>query len=357
MKQLKLGSLVMKNIAVLSPLESVSDIGFRRLCYAQGASMTWTEMVRGDALYRKNQATLELIDTYDPSTLTGLQLLVKNADGLLSALHRLEELAITDKYKHFNNIAAIDLNFGCPSPDVIREGAGPSLLKRRSKLYEIFNALSAWKKTTTLPNIGAVGCKIRLGLNQNEQDLKIYLPVVTAANESGLDYVTVHARHAKQRSRDLPTWAAIGEIKNISTIPIIGNGDVKSIHDAEQLMKQSNCDGVMIARAAIQNPWMFRSFNFSDNNNSSSNIHSTNDSSVFPSGSMYIPTTDEVIHAREEYEELSKKYNSKTKYQEFHHNNFNRIMKICSDHNKPINNNTSSNKFNDFYIPKNIHLS
>mmetsp|Transcript_24897 Transcript_24897/g.35758 ORF Transcript_24897/g.35758 Transcript_24897/m.35758 type:complete len:145 (-) Transcript_24897:474-908(-) len=132
-----------------------------------GASLTWTEMVRAQALLRGNKATYDLIDTYDS---TGLQLLVKNASQLHSVLKLIEDLAMNDVSKsHLKNIIAIDLNFGCPSPDIIREGAGPALLKRTKKISEIFHTLVEWKSVlTTLPNLKAVGCKIRLGLNESE---------------------------------------------------------------------------------------------------------------------------------------------------------------------------------------------
>ena len=194
---LKLGSLQLKSRAMLAPLESVSDVGFRKICFDLGSSFTWTEMVRAQAIIRNNGSALDLMDTVDSATPTGIQLLAKSADELTRALRHIEHLASTSR-PHYKNIQAVDLNFGCPSPDVISEGAGPALLKRRSKLLQIFQALSDWKNDNSLGNVGAVGIKIRLGLNQLEQNSKIYMNVVEAANLSVLDYMVVHARHAKQ---------------------------------------------------------------------------------------------------------------------------------------------------------------
>lgn len=120
----------------------------------------------------------------------------------------------------------------------------------------MFEALAEWRRSTPL-RVGAVGCKIRLGLNQLERDSKVYLPLTEIANDY-LDYLVVHARHAKQRSRDPPQWEAIGEVKAAARVPVIGNGDVSTAEEAEQLRAMTGCDGVMVARGAIRNPWALR---------------------------------------------------------------------------------------------------
>lgn len=317
---LRIGSLVLKNRFILSPMESVSDVGFRAVVHnnSKGAALTFTEMIRAQAVSRKNKSALDLIDTHDSNTPTGIQLMVKSADDLTKSLRQLETLAANGSRPHFKNIVAVDLNFGCPSPEVIREGAGPALLARRQKLTEIFKALVAWKHDNSLGNIGAVGCKIRLGLNQKQQNSKVYLSIVDIASATGLDYLVVHGRHAGQKSRDAPTWSAIREVKeralaqdmvnnrippNTATEPhgyrhlsldddlsdateihsssvnlnpqvnqranlhdnkvgnplvIIGNGNVSTMLEATQMLQQTGCDGIMLARGAIRNPWIFQ---------------------------------------------------------------------------------------------------
>jgi len=162
-------------------------------------------------------------------------------------------LSRTDEYAHLNNIRAVDLNFGCPSPDVVKVGAGPAMLKRRKRLRELFQILEEWKRTTSM-SVGAVGIKVRLGLNQKEQQNKVFLPVIETAAECGLDYCVVHARHAKQKSRDQPSWTAIKEAKELvidSGMPIIGNGNVFNLQDANTMMDRTGCDGVMLARGGV----------------------------------------------------------------------------------------------------------
>lgn len=329
MKRLTIGSLSLKSSAILSPLEGVSDIGFRSLCARNGAGLVWTEMVRAQAVIRNNASTLDLIDTYDESSATGLQLLAKSAEELTKCLSTLDYLSNNfENRSHFKNIVAIDLNFGCPSPDIINEGAGPSLLKRKKKLREIFAALVNWKNSNSLGNIKAVGCKIRLGLNISEQNNKIYMGVIEAANEAGLDYVTVHARHAKQRSSDQPTWNAITEIKDFAKMPVIGNGNVSSLIEAKRMMDMTNCDGVMIARAAIRNPWIFRHFNTHEN---TSNQVQQNEIDT-----EYWPTVEEVQHEISLYSKISNINSSKSKYVTFHENNFRRLLTIAQTGNTDL---------------------
>ena len=115
-------------------------------------------------------------------------------------------------------------------------------------LRDLFTALTLWRESTTL-NIGAIGCKIRLGLNQSEVNDKVYLDVAKIASECMLDYITVHARHAAQRSSQPPIWTAIKEVKDMlatTNTKVIGNGSVFTLADALALKSITNCDAVLI---------------------------------------------------------------------------------------------------------------
>ncbi len=300
------GARTLQSPFLLAPLEGVSDAGFRRLCFEQGAALTFTEMVRARGLAKHNKATYDLVDTFHTNVPTGVQLMTTTPQELLDALGVLEEGA-KSTHPHWLNISAIDLNFGCPSKDIIQIGAGPALLKRRARMEAIIQALAVWKTTTTLP-IQSVSIKIRLGLNQREAEHKVFLPVVELASQAKLDWITIHARHAGQRSRDKPTWAAIADAKRVATIPVIGNGDVVTRADAVRLHELSGCDGFLIARAAIQSPWAFRALR--------------------DKGSA-LPTAEEVETERQRYEETAARVQTKQKYVDVHKEGFARLAKMA----------------------------
>mmetsp|Transcript_20821 Transcript_20821/g.30826 ORF Transcript_20821/g.30826 Transcript_20821/m.30826 type:complete len:326 (+) Transcript_20821:142-1119(+) len=313
----RLGSLALESNVILAPLERVSDVGFRRLCFQNGAALTWTEMVYASDFSKGRPSAVDVVDTHDADTLTGCQFLVDRTtakdnwgvDTLHRALEALERGASTDR-PEWNNIVAIDLNFGCPSPELRKRGAGPSQLRRRSKISNLFEALSKWKATTSLCNIQAVGAKIRLGMNKVEQKHKVYLPVADAAAAANLDYLVVHARNAQQRSSDEPTWDAIGEVKQAvlsSDIKIIGNGNVQNRRDMEKMIETTKCDGVMVARSAMNNPWGLRDF--------------------MRGNQKLLPTIDEFEESIKEYMLWSARRPASPRYKPFHDENFDRIRR------------------------------
>ena len=333
---------------MLAPLESVSDSAWRRLCWSQGASFVWTEMVRAAGLARKNRATLELVDTWDEDVPTGIQLLAVNERELAKALGRLEALA-ESTHPHFNNIRAVDLNFGCPSPDVIRLGAGPALLKRRAKLAALFSTLRSWQRQTNLP-VSFIGAKVRLGMNQREQDQKVYMPIVEPASKY-LDYLTVHARHARQGSNDTPSWAPVsemvreaskmdheasvqkdagngaGESKIFPTpVSIFANGDIGSLDQWYKVKTATGASGALVARAAIRSPWVFREL--------------TNQG---PS----LPSLDELDAAQAEYFKLAQARGTREKYIAWHTEGFRRLRLRVEG--KPLGQKGS-------VLPKNEHM-
>lgn len=265
MSPLRLGRLSLRSSSLLAPLEGVSDVGFRAVCARLGAGLTFTEMVRADALGRRNAASLALIDSHDARTPTGVQLLASSAPQLLQALRVLEEAAMGPA-PHLQNLVAVDLNFGCPSETVVRDGAGPALLKRRSRLREIFKALVSFRDANCL-GIVAVGAKLRLGLNRREAAgaHPVFIDAAAIAADEGLDWVTLHARHAGQRSSELPSWGAFAAARRAlegagtgdARPRLIANGNVRTETDRDALIASGAVDGVMLARAPMRNPWIF----------------------------------------------------------------------------------------------------
>ncbi|CAJ1406896.1 unnamed protein product [Effrenium voratum] len=238
---------------VLAPMEQVTDCAFRRLCFELGASFTWTEMVRAAALLRQNNSTTSRIDTLDASTPTGVQLLVSSPEELQKSLELLEERAQSDKPHWARGIHGIDLNFGCPSPHIINDGLGPAMLNRPQLLRELFEILAQWRGTTSLP-VGAIGAKMRLGLNEDEERREVYLRAVRYA-KGRLDYIVLHPRHAREESKkSAARWEHIRKAKEVAgnRLAVIGNGDVWARADAVRMLRETGCDAVMVARGATR---------------------------------------------------------------------------------------------------------
>ena len=278
----------------LSPMESVSDLGFRTLCYQHGASLTFTEMVRASALVQGNKATLSLVDTYTSSVKTGLQLLVSKKEILQKAMAVIKE-GIEIKDGRFSNISVIDLNFGCPSPMIINLGQGPALLKRTVKMKELLTTL---QKESPLP----CGIKIRLGLNEIEKKQKVYLKVIEIANDIGLDYVIVHSKTVAGASMAPIDWKALQEIISKAKIPIVGNGLVVDGPSSKKML-DIGCSAVMIARAAVANPWVFEEIE-----------------SYLMTGKKNpnAKTATDYMKAWNTYKNIADKYGTKNKFYEYH---------------------------------------
>lgn len=220
---------------LLAPLEGVSDCAFRTLCFNHGADVTFTEMIRVDSLVRKNKATLALHDLKN-QTPTIVQLLAIKPEITRK---------FVDMRLEFGGIPlGYNLNLGCPSPEVIRQGGGAALTKRIARVAELVNIL----KIAGLP----VSVKIRLGLNEYEKKSKVYLHLI---KEVDADAFIVHARHARQQSSEPADWSVFEDCLKTGK-NIIPNGDIAQGKDIEFFQKKGFSQ-VMIGRAAVVNPSVF----------------------------------------------------------------------------------------------------
>ena len=225
------------NDVILAPMAGFSDMPFRSICRELGSAMSYTEFVATEALIRDNPKSLHML-RYDPlERPVSFQIFGNNPDVILEAAKRIEHLEPD----------IIDINMGCSVKKVSRRGAGAGLLREPSKIGHIFNALS---KSLSVPITG----KIRLGWDDDSLN---YLEVLKAMEENGAQLIAVHGRTKIQGYKGSANWDAIAEIKAHAKIPVIGNGDVRCVSDIECMKKQTGCDAVMIARAAIGNPWIF----------------------------------------------------------------------------------------------------
>ena len=231
----------------LAPMEDVTDIGFRRLCKRFGASMVYTEFVSAEALVRDVKTTLRKLSISDDERPVGIQIYGRDIEAMVEAA-RMVEQAGPD---------VIDLNFGCPVKKVAGKGAGAGMLQNIPKMLEITQRVV---EAVSLP----VTVKTRLGWNH---DQLIITELAPQLQQCGIKALTIHGRTRSQMYTGEADWTLIGEVKHnpAITIPIIGNGDIHSLEEADQAFDRYGVDGVMIGRATFGCPWLFSRQQFSFN--------------------------------------------------------------------------------------------
>ncbi|NUO79388.1 tRNA dihydrouridine synthase DusB [candidate division KSB1 bacterium] len=222
---------------ILAPMAGFSDLPYRMIARDFGSAMGYTEFVSVDGIMHGNAKTMRLLD-YDPSEYPmTFQVFGRDEDLIVEACKKIEQLGPT----------IIDLNMGCSVAKVSGRGAGAGLLKEPEKIGRIFNRLS---RELSVPVTG----KIRLGW---DFQMRNYLTVAKILEDNGACLIAVHGRTKAQAYEGNADWDAIAEIKQTVKVPVLGNGDVKCVADIERIKAHTNCDGVMIGRAAIGNPWIF----------------------------------------------------------------------------------------------------
>ena len=234
--KIKLNNIKLKPIFV-APMAAISDAAFRLLCLENNFDLAFTEMISANALVRKNKATLNLLQKTPEEKYFAPQIFGQNTKNLVKAAKILE--------KEFN-ADIIDINFGCPARKIMQQGAGSALLKRPEKIKEI---VSEVKKNISIP----LSCKIRTGITKNKINA---INISKIIQEAGADMLTVHARTQSQGYSGTADWNIIKQIKDIIKIPLIANGDISTIEDIKKIKEETNCDGVMIGRAAKNNPFL-----------------------------------------------------------------------------------------------------
>jgi len=256
----KIGNVTLDNNVIVAPMAGVTDLPFRMLCKEQGCGMVCTEMVSAKAIFHHNKNTETLLEIEDKEKPVSLQLFGNDPYIMSEMAKRIEPL-------HF---AVLDINMGCPVPKIVNNGEGSALLRTPKLAGEIIEAIvGAIKKPVTV--------KIRKGFDAH----LINAPeIARIAQESGAGAIIVHGRTREQYYSGKADWSIIRKVKAHVNIPVIGNGDIKTPKDAEAMIQQTGCDGIMIGRGVQGNPWLFRE------------INEYLDTGKIPER----PTLDEVIH-------------------------------------------------------------
>ena len=223
---------------ILAPMDGYSDIPFRTLCRRFGSSISYTGFVNAIPLIQGDEQAWHELDFLPEERPVVFQIFDQSEENLLEAALRIQELQPD----------AIDINMGCSSRRVSSRGAGAGLLREPEKIGRIIHRLTA---ALAVP----VTAKIRIGWDQSSLN---YLEVAHAIEDNGGALIAVHARTRNQAYLGEADWDTIAAINSAVTIPVIGNGDVRTPQDIERLKILTGCVGVMIGRGAIGNPWIFR---------------------------------------------------------------------------------------------------
>jgi len=225
---------------LLAPMEDVSDPPFRALCKQQGCDMMYTEFISVEGLIREAWKSKQKLDIYDYERPIGIQIFGANHDSMMRAAEIVEEA----------QPEVLDINYGCPVKKVVCKMAGAGILQ---DIDEMVRLTTSVVKSTNLP----VTVKTRLGWND---ETKYIVEVAERLQDVGIKAISIHGRTRKQMYKGEADWTLIGKIKENPRmhIPVFGNGDINSPQKALEYRNRYGVDGIMIGRASIGNPWIFR---------------------------------------------------------------------------------------------------
>ena len=240
---LNIGNNKYENIhAILAPMAGFTDLPFRLICEEYGCNFTFTEMINAKALCYHDEKTTQMLDISGQKKHVGVQIFGSEVEYIGKAAKIINDL---DRFAH------IDINMGCPAPKIVKNGDGSALMKNPSLASKIVEEA---KKNSSIP----VTVKIRKGFDDNNVNAVEFAKML---EQSGADAITVHGRTTRQYYSGVADWDIIAEVKQAVKVPVIGNGDVKSPEDVKRMMEYTNCDSVLIARAAQDNPFLFAQIN------------------------------------------------------------------------------------------------
>lgn len=234
----KFGKINIENALLLAPMEDVTDIAFRRLCKELGADVVYTEFVNSDGLIRSNKKTERKLEITEAERPVGIQIYGGNLEPMIEAA----------KIAESKNPDLIDINAGCWVKKIAHRGAGAGLLKDPPYMQKMVESIV---KVVNLP----VTVKTRIGWDESSINI---VEVAKRIEDAGAAAITVHCRTRGQGHSGEPDWNWIPKVKEAVNIPVALNGGVFNAEDVKRAFNETNADAVMIARGAIEHPWIFR---------------------------------------------------------------------------------------------------
>ncbi len=235
--KLKIGQLELGQGLILAPMAGITDLSFRRIAKSFDVDLVTSEMVSSEGLVRNRASTKMLLQSHAEEKPLAIQLFGSDPKVVAEAAR-----IVADE-----GADIIDLNMGCPVPKVVRQGAGAALLRNPETVAMLVDAV---RQAVSIP----VTVKTRSGWSQSKINVS---EVARVAEDAGADAITIHPRTAKQGFSGSADWPLIARVKQSVNIPVIGNGDVTRPEDVGKMRKLTQCDGVMIGRGAMGNPWIF----------------------------------------------------------------------------------------------------
>lgn len=236
----KIGNITINNRIVFAPMAGVSNISYRTIIKEMGAGLIYSEMISSTGITYGSKKTINLINFNEEERPISIQIFGHDTNSFVTAAKYIEENFHPD---------IIDINMGCPVPKVaIKSQAGSALLKNTNKIYEIVKSVV---ENTNTP----ITVKIRSGWDENNINA---IEVAKKIELAGASAIAIHARTRSQGYSGTADWNIIKQVKENVKIPVIGNGDIKTIEDAKRMLETTNCDAIMIGRATLGNPWFIK---------------------------------------------------------------------------------------------------